>query len=85
MTKTEFINWALLKGWVKDGYGHLQKESKGKQYRFKIQASSVRYEVKIHIGETQYSKGQNEWVRIRSGYLKSLSITPEGKLHGLVK
>jgi hypothetical protein len=78
MTKQDFINWVISKGYTKDSYGHYQKTSdKGTTTRFKIQANSVRYEHKEVIVD------HNEWLRSASGYYKNLSITPEGKLSGM--
>uniref|UniRef100_A0A6M3JN62 Uncharacterized protein n=1 Tax=viral metagenome TaxID=1070528 RepID=A0A6M3JN62_9ZZZZ len=78
MTKQEFIDWAISKGYTRDSYGHYQKTSdKGTITRFKIQANSVRYERKALIVD------HNEWLRSTSGYYKNLSITPEGKLSGM--
>ena len=78
LTKQEVIDWAISKGYHKDKYGHLQKG----EHRIKIQATSIRYEVKVHHPAALYSGAKNEWMRLRSGYLKDLSIK-EGKLSGL--
>lgn len=76
MTKQEFINWAKSRGWREDKFGHLQKETDGKQYRFKVSKIAVRYEIK--------SMGKDVgWIRLRSGYFKDLSFTPDGKLSGV--
>ena len=83
MTKQEFIKWAKSKGWAEDKFGHLKKEYNSKEYRFKIQSILVRYEVKIHHEAGQYSPASNEWMRLRSGYLKDLRIASNGKLSGL--
>jgi len=78
MIKQKFIDWVVSKGYTKDSYGHYQKTSDaGTVTRFKIQASSVRYERKAHIVD------HNEWLRSASGYYKDLSITHEGKLSGM--
>ena len=78
MTKQEFIDWVISKGYKKDTYGHYQRTSdKGTVTRFKIQATSARYERRARIVD------HNEWLRVASGYYKSLSITPEGKLAGM--
>ncbi len=78
MTKQEFENWVISKGYSKDKFGHYQKTSdKGTVTRFKMQANSVRYERQAMIVD------HNEWLRSASGYYKNLSITPEGKLKGM--
>ena len=80
MTKDQFTQWAISKGWQFDKYGHLQRqhESRGvmETYRYKLNAYSVRREVKSVIGD------RNEWIRLKSAYYKNLSITPEGKISG---
>ena len=80
MTKDQFIQWAVGKGWELDKYGHLQRqhESRGvmETYRYKLNAYSVRREVRSSIG------GKNEWVRLKSAYYKNLSVTLEGKISG---
>ena len=78
MTKQELENWLISKGYSKDKFGHYQKTSdKGTVTRFKMQRNSARYEKQTEI------VGKNEWLRLASGYYKSLSITPEGKLAGM--
>ena len=83
ITKQQIIDWATERGWRSDNWGNLQKEINGRQYRFKLSSTSVRYEVKIHHPGTKYSKPSSEWLRLRSGYYKDLNITSEGKLSGL--
>ena len=87
MTKQEFINWAKTKGWIEDKYGNFQNSQATTKelthYRFKVSNISVRYEVRVHHPAGSYSSDQNEWVRIKSGYFKDLSITDYGKLRGL--
>ena len=88
MTKEEFIKWAQKRGWTLDRFGHLQKttaDSKGNYHkaRFKLQPTSVRYEIQVVHPATEYSPKSTEWFRLRSGYYKDLSISPEGKLRGL--
>ena len=74
MTKEQFTQWAIGKGWKLDRWGHLQKtRSNGKTYRFKLSRISARYEV----------KGEYGWVRLRSGYLSRLNLADDGKLSGL--
>ena len=78
MKREELENWLISKGYSKDKFGHYQKTSdKGTVTRFKMQSNSARYEKKAEIVD------HNEWLRQCSGYYKSLSITPEGKLAGM--
>ncbi len=67
-------SWATQQGYVKDRFGNMKKEHQGKKYRLKFQATSIRYEVRTESGD---------WVRIRGGYLKDITITPEGKIAGM--
>jgi hypothetical protein len=89
LTKEEFIDWALSRGWEKDRYSHLQKElhkekiKEIRKYRFKLSNISVRYEVRVRIPATTYSPASNAWVRLQSGYFKDLSINEHGQLVGL--
>ena len=90
LTKQQIIDWATARGWHLDRYGHLQKvgklkdkEGKPIEYRIKLSSTAMRYEVKVHYDGGQYGKPSNEWMRLRSGYYKDLTITDEGKLSGL--
>ena len=83
LTKQQIIDWAIGKGWELDKWGHLQKKVGDKEYRFKLSSTAMRYEAKVHHPGTQYSKPSSEWMRLRSGYYKDLSILPDGKLSGL--
>jgi len=78
-TKQQIIDWALGGGWHWDKWGHLQKtDSTGRQYRIKLSSTAMRYEVKVTHG-----RGDSEWMRLRSGYYKDISIHPTNKLAGL--
>ena len=75
ITRDQLIEWAKANGWELDRFGHLQKvEHEGlRHYQLKLSRIAVRYEIKSHAG----------WVRVRSGYLKNLTITADGKLAGM--
>ena len=77
MTKGELGTFLKSHGYHQDKYGHWQKESGGKVYRYKISGISARKEFKADIC------GKNEWLRIASGYLKNMSVSSDGKLKGL--
>ena len=78
MKREELETWLISKGYSKDKFGHYQKLiNESEVARYKMQSNSVRYEKKAHIVD------HNEWLRLASGYYKSLSITPEGKLAGM--
>ena len=70
MTRQEFEAWATARGWAKDQWGHYHKGDR----RFKLSKVTVRLEAKA---------GSAGWVRLRSGYISRLSITEDGKLHGM--
>jgi len=75
ITREQLVEWAQAHGWRLDRFGHLQKvEHDGvRHYRIKLSRIAARFEVKTAHG----------WVRVRSGYLKDLSITADGKLAGM--
>lgn len=75
MTREELIAWATANGWELDRFGHLHKvEQEGlRHYRLKLSRIAARFEVKTTHG----------WARVRSAYLKTLSITTDGKLAGM--
>lgn len=83
LTKQDIIDWAIEEGWKLDKWGHLQKKVGDKEYRFKLSSTAMRYEVKIRYPGTQYTSPSSDWLRLRSGYYKDLSFTPEGRLSGL--
>jgi hypothetical protein len=90
MTRDEFIAWATANGWKPDRWSHLQKTEIRHEpdpntgakvqypvrYRYKLSRIAVRLERRL---------GLLGWVRIRSGYFSKLSLTPDGKLSGLVR
>ncbi len=73
MKRDQFIEWAKVRGWKLDRFGHLKKSLNGKIYRFKLSRIAARYELKTSAG----------WARIKSGYFSKLSVTDEGKLAGM--
>jgi hypothetical protein len=75
MKREELVNWAVQQGWKFDRWGHLQKEFGQKRYRLKISRIAARYEVRTECG----------WVRLYSGYLKNLKVTPENKIAGMTR
>ena len=81
--KRQLEQWAEQHGYQKDKWGHYQKSANGNDYRLKISNIAVRYEFKIHDKGTEYSRPNNRWIRLQSGYFKDLSITPDNKLSGL--
>ena len=77
MTSSKFVSWALSRGWHKDKYGNLQKETGGKKYRFKINPTSVRREVNLI-----FKDGGREWMRLSTAYYKDMHLTADGKMSG---
>jgi hypothetical protein len=69
LTAESIKNALSLLGWKEDTYGHMQCVSMGgTKYRVKMQATSVRLEVKRDMGTT------TEWVRVESSYIKDVVI-----------
>ena len=79
MTIEQFREWAMKCGWTPDTYGHLHQG----EYRFKVQAVSVRLERGYHTPDTAYSKGEKRWVKLRGGYLSKLTVSADNKLQGM--
>jgi len=75
MTREQLIAWATQNGWTLDRHGHLHKiEHEGlRHYRIKLSRLAARFEIKTVHG----------WTRVRSGYLKDIYITADGKLAGM--
>lgn len=84
MKRQEFIEWAIGLGY-KD-FSHklsknlVLKKEKDDTSRYTVSDRNVRREKQIIM-----SDGRKEWIRIRSGYLKNLSINEEGKLAGMTR
>lgn len=84
MKRDEFIDWAMSLGY-KD-FSHklsknlVLKKDKDDTSRYTVSDRNVRREKQIVM-----SDGRKEWIRVRSGYLKNLSINEEGKLAGLTR
>ena len=84
MKRQELEQWLINHNYTKDNYGHYHLFlSDGKEYRFKMQKTSCRYEVAGYHAATQYSPKAKFYVRLKSGYYKQMSVNEEGKLSGL--
>lgn len=61
-------------GYTVDRWGHLQMTGKasGKRYRIKLQALTVRFEVRSEDGDS--------WLRITSEYYGRCKLLPDGRL-----
>ena len=72
--------------WEEDRFGNLLKEINERNYRFKFNVNSLRYEVLYEREENLFgsTKTVREWVRVRSGYYKDIQIK-DGKLTGLIR
>ena len=75
MTRDELITWATRTGWKLDRWGHLKKEFDNGTHRIKLSRIAARHEISTPFG----------WARLASGYLKSLSITPDDKIAGMTR
>ena len=82
MTRAELHSWANRNGWTQDNWGHFKKERKGKLYRLKLQARSVRLEVRCMVEHT-YGPPQKFWTRLRSAYYGELSLSDDDSLLGM--
>lgn len=80
MTQTELVTHLQSTGWTVDSYGHYHKGER----RMKLQQNSVRYERSYRTTATAWSKSKLEWIRIKSGYYKDLSVV-DGLLAGLTR
>ena len=65
MDRKGFILGMTGSDWTRDAYGHFKIHANGKQYRLKVQATSVRYEVKQPDGS---------WFNKASDYFKNLEF-----------
>jgi len=76
--KDQIKQFLVGKHWHEDKYGNMQISVNSKEYRIKFDKISLRYEVKVHYSGTEYSKPSSEWVRLKSGYYKDLSVSEKG-------
>ena len=76
MTREELYRWAERHGFAKDRYGYYVKGEGEGAVRLVIRAA-LRWETRHNIC------GKNEWIRIRSAYVKSLSLNDKDQLCGL--
>ena len=88
MTRQEFIDWAISKGYKLSPRSQknalLEKEFAGIKYRWKVQKISVRKERQLRSTYITHAKTvENRWLLIRSQYLKYLSISDNNELKGL--
>ena len=85
MTREQIIEWAKRHGFSEDKYGHLQKhwtDANGKlrEMRIKLQATSVRTEVRVHFEPTQYGKTPDEWMKVGGGYMKDARLPADDRI-----
>lgn len=86
MTRQDFVQWAEKNGYKDNGRnsGRYIKTREGdSKVCFKVSNVAVRYESQVIYPATQYSPTSKGWVRVRSNYLKYLSINQDGKLVGM--
>jgi len=72
MTKEQAEQFFTRHNWTRDKWGHFHKTQP--HYRATVTTHSIKIEVKA---------GCAGWVRIKSGYLRDVTITPDDKLSGL--
>ena len=78
MTKQEFIDWAISRGWQLDEKGHLRR---GK-HRLVVTKTKVRYELEYRIEPNLFYKGHVEWNHILTAKLAKLKLTEWGNIRG---
>lgn len=69
MTREKLTEWLLSRGWTRDRFGHFHKGG----YRMTLTSHAIRLEV----------KSNSRWIRIRSAYLRDVSLTDDNTLSGL--
>ena len=72
MTKEQAEQFFTRHNWTRDKWGHFHKTQP--HYRATVTTHSIKIEVKA---------GCAGWVRIKSGYLRDITLTPDDKLSGL--
>lgn len=81
MNKAQFQRAMNGSDWTLDAYGHYKITANGKQYRLKVQATSVRYEVRV--GTSWFNKASDYYKHIEIGTVQStgrMSIALRGYL-----
>ena len=61
-------------GFKIDRYGHYILKGKCRTYRFKMQATSVRFEKKVNVPDTGYTKAHNIWANLASDYYCNIVV-----------
>ena len=74
VTKEVVQNWLVEHGYEKDRWGNFQKTEGDTRFRYKLSGVMARKEGFTFSGQ---------WVRLRSGYYKKLSINANGQLIGM--
>lgn len=78
------LNQHILETLAKQGYdisihGHATKvNDQGKKYRYKFQATSIRYEVQVEHAASQYSPASKSWVLVKTVYYSQLKVKSNG-------
>ena len=83
LSKERIIELLEGAGWKLDKWGHLQKTLKfynkerqlvPRDYRIKLQASSLRVEVRVHYPASEYNPARNEWMRQGGDYYSKIEL-----------
>lgn len=89
LSKERIIELLEGAGWKLDKWGHLQKTLKfynkerqlvPRDYRIKLQASSLRVEVRVHYPASEYSPARNEWMRQGGDYYSNIELLDGARL-----
>ena len=74
MDRKTFILGMTCSDWTQDAYGHFKISANGKQYRLRVQATSVRYEVKQADG-SWFGKVSDYYKNIEFGTVEATGRT----------
>ena len=74
MDRKTFILVMTSSDWTRDAYGHFKIRANGKQYRLKVQATSVRYEVKRQDG-SWFNKVSDYYKNVEFGTVEATGRT----------
>lgn len=81
--KEDLITYITGLGWIKNKWGHYEKEAEGVLTRYRFTALSCFFEVQETVYKNQEVKKQ--WIPYLSGLIQGIVVTPEGKIRGMAK
>jgi hypothetical protein len=72
MTHDQLHTFFISKGWDQDRWGNYHGLD-----------PSIRYRIRKLVLRKEKKTSWGEWMRLSSGYIGSLELTPEGKIRGM--